>query len=126
MGAEYTHAVTVNNRQTVNPGPVALPAATPTVLQAWTPNARSGQQLRFLAWIDNSGANPITAVTIRGSNALAGTSPYSDTNALIIAPGQRAWFEAPGPPPEFWRLEATSLLGTTCAFGWAECFVVSQ
>jgi hypothetical protein len=125
MGAEYPHAVTVKQQNTIG-GAFVLPAGVPQVVEAWRLNPRAAQQVAFRVFLDNNGINPISSVTVRGSNVAGGGQPYSDTVLLPIFPGDRGWFEFPGPCPEYWQLEATSAAGTTCSWGWSEVFIVQS
>jgi len=126
MGAEYPHAVTVKDQNLAIGTGFVLPPGMATIVQPWTQNARAAMQARFLVGVTNQGANPVTSVTVRGSNTPAGGQPYSDTVAPPIMPGDTAWFEFPGPCPEFWQLECTSLAGTTIAYGRSEVFIVQS
>lgn len=125
MGAEYTHAQTVKDQVTLGTG-FNLPPGMSTIVQAWRQNARAGYQVRFLVGVTNQAANPVTSVTVRGSNTPAGAQPYSDTVAIPIMAGDTAWFEFPGPCPEYWQLECTSLQGTTIAYLRSEVYIVQS
>jgi hypothetical protein len=94
-------------------GGVVLPLGVPTIAMAWSQNPNHAWQAGFLIGIRNTGANPITAILVQQSEALAGTFPFNINDAVALPAGETRWYRME-PTPPYVQVQATSAAGSTC------------